>query len=81
MPLLKKQRSGSERAAQVIDQHRRMALNDESWARVMDALSSSPAPNEKLKKAAGRLQSVDDFIIALFVTRQNITLTDLIAAN
>lgn len=52
-------RSASERAAQVIEQHRRMVLNDESWARVMDALSNPPEPNEKLKKAARRLQNME----------------------
>lgn len=52
-------RSASERAAQVIEQHRRMVLNDESWARVMDTLSNPPEPNEKLKKAARRLQNME----------------------
>ncbi|KNC11086.1 toxin-antitoxin system, antitoxin component [Klebsiella sp. RIT-PI-d] len=51
--------SASERASQVIEQHRRMVLNNESWERVMDALSHPPVPNEKLKKAAKRLQDME----------------------
>lgn len=51
--------SASERAAEVIEQHRRVILNDESWARVMEALSNSPSPNEKLNRAAKRLQDME----------------------
>lgn len=32
--------SASQRAAEVIEQHRRVILNEESWTRVMDALSN-----------------------------------------
>ncbi|MCP0078677.1 DUF1778 domain-containing protein, partial [Salmonella enterica subsp. enterica serovar Reading] len=34
-------------------------LNEASWARVMDALSHPPTPNEKLKRAAQRLQDME----------------------
>ncbi|MCV5743851.1 type II toxin-antitoxin system antitoxin AtaR [Escherichia coli] len=50
--------SASQRAAEVIEQHRRVILNEESWTRVMDALSNPPAPGEKLKRAAKRLQGM-----------------------
>ena len=50
--------SASQRAAEVIEQHRRVILNEESWTRVMDALSTPPAPGEKLKRAAKRLQGM-----------------------
>ncbi|MEE6802356.1 DUF1778 domain-containing protein, partial [Escherichia coli O8:H10] len=32
--------SAAERAAEVIEQHRRVILNDESWTRVMEALGN-----------------------------------------
>ena len=51
--------SASERAAEVIEQHRRVILNEESWAKVMNALSNPPAPNEKLKRAAKRLPDME----------------------
>lgn len=51
--------SASERAAEVIEQHRRVILNEESWAKVMNALSNPPAPNEKLKRAAKRLSDME----------------------
>lgn len=50
--------SASQRAAEVIEQHRRVILNEESWTRVMDALSNPPSPGEKLKRAAKRLQGM-----------------------
>ena len=50
--------SASQRAAEVIEQHRRVILNEESWTRVMDALSNPPLPGEKLKRAAKRLQGM-----------------------
>ena len=50
--------SASQRAAEVIEQHRRMILTEESWTRVMDALSNPPSPGEKLKRAAKRLQGM-----------------------
>lgn len=49
--------SASERAAEVIEQHRRLVLNEASWNRVMDAIENPPAPNDKLKLAAKRLQN------------------------
>ncbi|NYY74493.1 hypothetical protein DMH88_09180 [Escherichia coli] len=36
--------SASQRAAEVIEQHRRMILTEESRTRVMDALSNPPSP-------------------------------------
>lgn len=51
--------SASERAAEVIEQHRRLILNEESWNLVMDAISTPPAPNERLKRAARRLQDME----------------------
>ncbi|RAU38786.1 DUF1778 domain-containing protein [Enterobacter sp. ECC-175] len=47
--------SASERAAQVIEQHRRLILNDASWNAVMEAISNPPEPNERLKRAARHL--------------------------
>ncbi|WP_086871465.1 DUF1778 domain-containing protein [Kosakonia pseudosacchari] len=49
--------SASERAAEVIEQHRRLVLSEASWNRVMDAIENPPAPNDKLKRAAKRLQN------------------------
>ncbi|EPF12887.1 Uncharacterized protein conserved in bacteria [Cedecea davisae] len=51
--------SASERAAQVIEQHRRLLLNEESWSRVMDAISNPPAPDARLKQAAIRLKDME----------------------
>ena len=51
--------SASERAVKVIEQHRRLVLNEESWNLVMDAISNPPAPNDKLKRAADRLKSME----------------------
>ena len=51
--------SASERAAQVIEQHRRLVLNEESWNLVMEALCNPPAPNARLKSAAKRLQNME----------------------
>lgn len=49
----------SERAAEVIEQHRRLILSEESWNLVMDAISNPPTPNDRLKRAAKRLQSME----------------------
>ncbi len=49
--------TASERAAEVIDQHRRLLLNEESWNLVMDAIINPPAPNDRLKRAANRLRN------------------------
>ena len=40
--------SASERAAEVIEQ---------SWSLVMEAITQPPAPNDRLKRAAKRLQT------------------------
>lgn len=50
--------SASERAAEIIEQHRRLLLNKESWNLVMDAISNPPAPNERLNRAVKRLQNM-----------------------
>lgn len=51
--------SASERAAEVIEQHRRVILNEESWNRVMDAINNPPALNDRLKRAAKRLHTME----------------------
>jgi len=51
--------TASERAAEIIEQHRRLTLNEESWNLVMDALSNPAAPNSRLKQAAKRLQDME----------------------
>lgn len=51
--------SASERAAEIIEQHRRLVLNEESWNLVIDAISNPPAPNDRLKRAAKRLQNME----------------------
>lgn len=51
--------SAAKRAEEVIEQHRRLILNDESWNLVMDAISNPPAPNNRLKRAAKRLDSME----------------------
>lgn len=52
--------SASERAAEIIEQHRRLLLNKESWNLVMDAISNPPAPNERLNRAVKRLQNMKE---------------------
>ncbi len=51
--------SASERAAEVIEQHRRVILDETSWTRVMDALSAPAAPVDALRRAAKRLQDME----------------------
>jgi len=51
--------SASERAAEVIERHRRVILNEASWTRVMEAISNPPVPTKKLKRAAKRLQEME----------------------
>lgn len=51
--------SASERAAEIIEQHRRLILNEESWNRVMDAIDNPPVPDDRLKRAARRLQRME----------------------
>ncbi|EAX7734097.1 UNVERIFIED_ORG: uncharacterized protein (DUF1778 family) [Citrobacter freundii] len=50
--------TASERAAEVINQHRRLILNEESWDLVMDAISNAPLPDDRLKRSAKRLQEL-----------------------
>lgn len=51
--------SASERAAEVIEQHRRLILNEASWNQVMDAISNPPSPDNRLKRAAKRLEDME----------------------
>lgn len=51
--------TASARAAEVIDQHRRLLLNEESWNLVMDAITNPPVPNDRLKRAANRLRELE----------------------
>ena len=51
--------TATERAAEVIDQHRRLLLNEESWNLVMDAITNPPVPNDRLKRAANRLRELE----------------------
>ncbi|MFJ7174716.1 type II toxin-antitoxin system TacA family antitoxin [Citrobacter freundii] len=51
--------TASERAAEVINQHRRLILNEESWDLIMDAISNPPLPNDRLKRSAKRLQELE----------------------
>lgn len=51
--------TASERAAEVINQHRRLILNEESWDLVMDAISNPPLPDDRLKRSAKRLQELE----------------------
>lgn len=51
--------TASERATQIIDQHRRLLLNEESWNLVMDTITNPPAPNDRLKRAANRLRELE----------------------
>lgn len=51
--------TASERAAEVIDQHRRLLLNEESWNLVMDANTNPPVLNDRLKRAAKRLRELE----------------------
>lgn len=51
--------SASERAAEIIEQHRRIVRNDASWEQVMDAISNPPMPVAKLKRAARRLKGLE----------------------
>lgn len=51
--------TASERAAEIIDQHRRLLLNEESWNLVMDTITNPPVPNDRLKRAAKRLQELE----------------------
>ncbi|WP_097478702.1 DUF1778 domain-containing protein [Escherichia coli] len=51
--------TASARAAEVIDQHRRLLLNEESWNLVMDSITNPPAPNDRLKRAAKRLRELE----------------------
>jgi len=51
--------TASERAAEIIDQHRRLILNEESWNLVLDAISNPPAANSRLKRAVKRLQEME----------------------
>jgi len=47
------------RAEEIIEQHRRLILSEESWNRVMEAISNPPTPNARLKRAANRLKDME----------------------
>lgn len=47
-------RCATERAADLIEQHPHMILNQGSWDRVMDAIDNPPVPNDSLKRARER---------------------------
>ncbi|QCR35533.1 DUF1778 domain-containing protein [Nissabacter sp. SGAir0207] len=51
--------TASQRAAEIIDQHRRLILSEESWNLVQDAINNPPEPNSRLKRAAKRLQQME----------------------
>lgn len=51
--------TASERAAEVIDQHRRLLLNEESWNLVIDAITNPPTPSDRLKRAVNRLRELE----------------------
>lgn len=50
--------SASERAEEVIEQHRRIVLCEDSWSLVMDAINNPGQPNERMKRAAERLNKL-----------------------
>jgi len=50
--------SASERATEVIEQHRRIVLCEESWKRVMDSIASPGQPNDRMIRAAERLKKL-----------------------
>lgn len=51
--------TASQRAAEIIDQHRRLILSEQSWNLVQDAINNPPEPNSRLKRAAKRLQEME----------------------
>ncbi len=51
--------TASLRAVEVIEQHRRLILSEESWNLVQNALDNPPSPNSRLKQAARRLQKLE----------------------
>ncbi|GAA0335286.1 DUF1778 domain-containing protein [Morganella psychrotolerans] len=51
--------TASLRAVEVIEQHRRLILSEESWNLVQNALDNPPSPNRRLKQAARRLQKLE----------------------
>lgn len=51
--------TASQRAAEVINQHRRLVLSEQSWNLVLDAISNPPASNSRLKRAAKRLEEME----------------------
>ncbi len=51
--------SAAKRAEVVIERHKRLVLNEDSWNLVMQAINNPPMPNERLKRAAKRLQSME----------------------
>ncbi|HBM2881118.1 TPA: DUF1778 domain-containing protein [Klebsiella oxytoca] len=50
--------SAAERATEVIEQHRRIVLCEDSWKLVMDAINNPDQPNDRMKRAAERLKNL-----------------------
>ncbi len=50
--------SASERATEVIEQHRRIVLCEESWKLVMDSIATPDQPNDRMIQAAARLKKL-----------------------
>ena len=51
--------SAARLATRVVEEHHRIILARESWDAVMSAIDNPPAPNERLRKAAARLNLLD----------------------
>ncbi|CAG9415618.1 DUF1778 domain-containing protein [Providencia alcalifaciens] len=50
----------SERASEIVNHHRRLILNENSWDLVQNAINNPPAVNNRLKQAAKRLQDTEE---------------------
>ncbi|WP_241606577.1 DUF1778 domain-containing protein [Rosenbergiella epipactidis] len=51
--------SASQLASEVVEQHHRIVLAQDAWSAVMNAIDNPPAPNERLRSAATRLNLLD----------------------
>lgn len=50
----------SERASEIVNHHRRLILNENSWNLVQNAINNPPVVNSRLKQAAKRLQDTEE---------------------
>lgn len=50
-----------ERAAEVINEHRRIALDEQNWARIQALLDNPPQPTERMKAVAARYHDKDSW--------------------